>query len=140
MEKEVKFNSESLLDIKFEKDVKGYNPLEVDKTLDEVIKDYKVYEEETSKSEKELFWEYIKFGGLPAIHFMNKNENLIWQYLTDVFNSVILKDVIERNKIKSSEKLISTIIYELAGPVISKIAISKNVIIFVLLIVPILLN
>ena len=54
MEKEVKFNSESLLDIKFEKDVKGYNPLEVDKTLDEVIKDYKVYEEETSKNEKEL--------------------------------------------------------------------------------------
>lgn len=57
---------------------------------------------------------------------MNKNENLIWQYLTDVFNSVILKDVIERNRIKSSEKLISTInfIMENIGNIFSAKSIS----------------
>ena len=54
MEKEVKFNSESLLNIKFEKDVKGYNPLEVDETLDAVIEDYKIYEKETQISKNEL--------------------------------------------------------------------------------------
>ncbi len=63
---------------------------------------------EEAKSDKELFLDYMKFGGLPGIHFMNKNENLIQQYLTDVYNSVILKDVIERNGIKSAEKLEST--------------------------------
>lgn len=82
-----------------------------------------------SKTNRELFFEYIKFGGLPAIHFMNKNENLIWQYLNDVFNSVILKDVIERNKIKSSEKLISTInfLMENLGNIFSAKSISNFV-------------
>ncbi|MBQ0052792.1 MAG: ATP-binding protein [Treponema sp.] len=95
----------------------------------EFISFYRNQNLESQKTEKELFWEYIKFGGLPAIHFMNKNENLIWQYLTDVFNSVILKDVIERNKIKSSEKLISTInfIMENIGNIFSAKSISSFV-------------
>lgn len=54
MEKEVKFNSQSLLEIKFEKDVKGYNPLQVDQTLDAVIEDYKVYEKDAQISKDEL--------------------------------------------------------------------------------------
>ena len=90
---------------------------------------YRKQNENSLKSEKELFFEYIKFGGLPAIHFMNKNENLIVQYLSDVFNSVILKDVIERNKIKSSEKLIATInfLMENIGNVFSAKSISNFV-------------
>lgn len=51
MRKEVKFNSKSLLDIKFEKDVKGYNPLQVDQTLDEIIQDYQAYESEIKESD-----------------------------------------------------------------------------------------
>lgn len=54
MRKEVKFNSKSLLDIKFEKDVKGYNPLQVDQTLDEIISDYNVFASESEAMEKEI--------------------------------------------------------------------------------------
>lgn len=38
------FTSESILDIKFTKDVKGYDAYQVDQTLDKIIIDYKVYE------------------------------------------------------------------------------------------------
>jgi len=76
-------------------------------TFSEFKEFHKATNEET-KSNKELFLDYMRFGGLPGIHFMHKNENLIRQYLADVYNSVILKDVIERNGIKSAEKLEST--------------------------------
>lgn len=44
------YNSETLLNVKFKKNVKGYDALEVDTALDKVIDDYKKYE----KQEKEL--------------------------------------------------------------------------------------
>lgn len=42
------FNSKSLLDVKFAKNVKGYDALEVDETLDDVIEDYTQYEKQVS--------------------------------------------------------------------------------------------
>lgn len=38
------YNSKSLLDVKFKKNVKGYDAYQVDSTLDQVIDDYKFYE------------------------------------------------------------------------------------------------
>lgn len=52
MENKAKFTSKSLLEIMFEKNVKGYNALQVDQTLDEIIADYKMYEEKALESEK----------------------------------------------------------------------------------------
>lgn len=37
------YNSKSLLDIKFSKNVKGYDALEVDSTLDKIIEDYEEF-------------------------------------------------------------------------------------------------
>lgn len=73
--------------------------------------EFKKDNSEDSKSTRELFFEYVKFGGMPGIHFMNQNEILISQYLTDIYNSIILKDVVERNKISSPEKLSLTTKY-----------------------------
>ena len=47
--------TEKILDKKFEKDVKGYNALEVDKFLDLIIADYKVFLGEISKLKDEVF-------------------------------------------------------------------------------------
>ena len=98
-------------------------------TFKEFTDFYKIQNPQNQKTNRELFFKYIKSGGLPAIHFMNQNESLIEQYLKDVFNSVILKDVIERNKIKSSEKLISTInfLMENIGNIFSAKSISSFV-------------
>ena len=42
------YNSKTLLDVKFSKNVKGYDALEVDQTLDMVIDDYDDYEKQLS--------------------------------------------------------------------------------------------
>ena len=44
MADKLNYTSESLLNLKFTKDVRGYDPLEVDETLDKVIEDLRVYE------------------------------------------------------------------------------------------------
>lgn len=61
MPTKIHFNSESLLDVKFDKNVKGYDPYQVDVTLDKIIIDYRFYEsfyheakEYIAKLEKEV--------------------------------------------------------------------------------------
>lgn len=48
----------------------------------------------------EKFDKYLKYGGMPMISNMNDNENLILNYLSDIKDVVIKKDVISRNNVK----------------------------------------
>lgn len=57
-------------------------------------------EEEKNFTRQENFSNYLRFGGLPGIHQMKWDEKRIMQYLTDIYNSVLLNDVIKRNKIR----------------------------------------
>lgn len=73
------------------------------------------------------FSKYIKFGGMPFL----KNLNYEWepskQYLEDLYNSVVLKDVVKRNKIRDVDlltKIISYIIKNI-GRTFSSTSISK---------------
>ena len=54
MEKNVKLTINDIYNRRFEKDVKGYNPDEVDAFLDEIIKDYDVYEKALASLEDEV--------------------------------------------------------------------------------------
>lgn len=51
------------------------------------------------KSTNEVFEDYMKWGGLPN-RFEFKNEESIKNYLYGVFDSIILRDVVERLKIR----------------------------------------
>jgi len=57
------------------------------------------------KSKEELFYEYLKFGGLPIIPEIKNNESLTMTYLTDVKDAIIKKDIISRNNIKDTALL-----------------------------------
>jgi len=46
------------------------------------------------KLTKELFYEYLEFGGLPKIPFINDN-HLRYDYLNGVYNTVFTKDIVE---------------------------------------------
>jgi len=48
------YNSKSLLDIKFDKNVKGYDALQVDETLDQVIEDYEQYDKKIAHDKKTI--------------------------------------------------------------------------------------
>lgn len=50
--------------------------------------------------EKELFNQYIKWGGMPFIYDYKLEEDGARQYLEDIFSSVILKDIIQRNNVR----------------------------------------
>lgn len=68
-------------------------------------------EGETELSIQENFSNYVRFGGLPGIHQMTWEESRIMQYLQDIYNSVLLKDVIARNNIRDTALLESIIRY-----------------------------
>lgn len=68
-------------------------------------------EDEAKLSEQEHFANFLRFGGLPGIHQMKWEEPRIMQYLHDIYNSVLLKDVIARNKIRDPALLESIVLY-----------------------------
>ncbi len=55
--------------------------------------------------ENEVFLEYLQFGGMPFLFEIGYNSEASVQYLTDIYNSVILKDVVQRNRIRDVELL-----------------------------------
>ena len=57
------------------------------------------------------FANFIRYGGLPGLHQMKREEAPLMQYLTDIYNSVLLKDVIQRYKIRDTALLESIAIY-----------------------------
>ncbi len=51
-------------------------------------------------NEGELFEEYLKYGGFPALHNFSWEEIASRQYLQSIYDSVILKDIIMRNQVR----------------------------------------
>ena len=60
----------------------------------------KEYPFKNNEDKYEKFDKYLKYGGMPMIVNMNDNENLIINYLNDLKEVVLKKDVISRNNIK----------------------------------------
>ena len=58
------------------------------------------YPFKNNEDKYEKFDKYLKYGGMPMIVNMNDNENLIINYLNDLKEVVLKKDVISRNNIK----------------------------------------
>jgi uncharacterized protein len=48
------------------------------------------------------FKNYLRYGGFPGIHKMDFEDEMIVGYLNSLLNTVILKDVIERNNIRDA--------------------------------------
>lgn len=60
---------------------------------------------------EEAFNSYLKYGGFPGLYHMPAEDDLKVQYIKGIFNSVVLKDVIQRHKIRDSELLERITIY-----------------------------
>ena len=51
----------------------------------------------------EALWLYMNYGGLPGLRNIGlENEDMVWEYLSGVFNTVMYKDVVERHVIRNS--------------------------------------
>jgi len=73
------------------------------------------------------FDEYIQYGGMPFLSSINFEPAVSKNYLQDVFNSVMLKDIVKRNNIRDVDLLERIISYALAnvGKSFSATSISK---------------
>lgn len=57
------------------------------------------------------FTDYMRFGGFPGIHFFNRDETAIRQYITSVYNTIFLKDIVMRYNIRDVSLLEKISIY-----------------------------
>lgn len=60
---------------------------------------------------QEIFKKYILFGGMPFLHNLNFNKEASMQYLKDMYSSIILKDITQRNNIRDIDLLDRIISY-----------------------------
>lgn len=66
---------------------------------------------EPSSSDAEVFQKYLTIGGMPYLANLRYAPEPSKQYLTDIYNSVVLNDVVKRNKIRDVDLLSRIVAY-----------------------------
>ena len=61
------------------------------------------------------FSDYLSYGGMPFLTNLPDNPSASLQYLKDLYSSVVLKDVVKRNKIRDVDILERIILYVMAN-------------------------
>ena len=64
---------------------------------------------------KEAFDNYVRFGGMPFTLNLGENAEAKTQYLNDIYNSIVLKDIVKRNNIRDVDLLERFINYMLSN-------------------------
>ena len=78
-------------------------------SFEEYLESIKQENEEFSVTEE--FKKYLEMGGMPFLVNLHHDKDASMQYLRDVYNSVLLKDVVQRNNIRDVELLKRMILY-----------------------------
>src|ERR1035437_1253783 len=50
---------------------------------------------------REVFPEYLRLGGMPAIHQFGLHEPTVMQYLGSIFDTIVLKDIVARHELRN---------------------------------------
>lgn len=59
----------------------------------------------------ELFRTYVRQGGMPFLYQINADEDSARMYLNDIYDSIMLKDIAARNKIRDIEQFRRVLLY-----------------------------
>ena len=94
-------------------------------SFSEFLELYTSFYPETQK--REIFNKYLALGGMPYLGSLRYQDEPARLYLQDLFNSVVLKDIVKRNKIRDVDLLERVISYLFSniGTVFSAASISK---------------
>ena len=63
------------------------------------------------KSGEDAVLKYIKWGGLPFIKHLHKNDNVIFDYLNNIVSTIVYKDILYRYKIRNVDFFDSLILF-----------------------------
>lgn len=83
--------------------------------------DFTILEDEKTLEDK--FIEYIKFGGMPGIATIKNEENLYENAIKGIYNTVFMKDIVERNKLVDAtllEKILKFLMSNIGSLISSK--------------------
>ena len=69
----------------------------------------------SNNSVSEYFNEYVKYGGLPFLATTPLTETAKAQYLKDIYASVVIKDIVKRNKLRDVDLLERIVAYAVAN-------------------------
>lgn len=67
------------------------------------------------------FLNYLRFGGLPALHYFHLDEQTIHQYIRAIHDTILLKDIIKRHNIRNVQLLerITRYVFDNVGSIFS---------------------
>lgn len=67
------------------------------------------------KTPREAFLIYLKRGGMPFLYQFPMEDFSARQYLEDIYSSIILKDIVQRNRIRDLEQFKRVLLYLMAN-------------------------
>ncbi|MHB2150972.1 ATP-binding protein [Calditrichota bacterium LG25] len=54
------------------------------------------------KHDEKYFNEFLKYGGLPGIHHLQWKDEFIFEYIYAVYNTIVLRDIVQRNNLRNA--------------------------------------
>jgi predicted AAA+ superfamily ATPase len=75
----------------------------------------------------ETLLKYFRFGGMPFLRHLPLEDNTVNEYLTSIYNTILLRDIAERYEIRNLHllKVLSRFIADSEGTIFSSLSISK---------------
>jgi len=69
----------------------------------------------------DLFPTFLKFGGFPALPHFDFDQEVVYQYISSLYNTILLKDVVKRHKVRNVSLLenITTYAFDNIGNIFS---------------------
>jgi predicted AAA+ superfamily ATPase len=82
---------------------------------------------EDAASVDEEFRNYLRFGGMPALFHFEQSSEVIYQYDSAIFNTILLKDIVKRFNVRNVSLLerIGSYLFDNIGQLVSANSISK---------------
>ena len=65
-----------------------------------VFSEFLKFRNKTGKEKEEEFSLFLKYGGFPGIHQMEFNDEVLSQYISSIYSTILLKDVVARNQVR----------------------------------------
>ena len=65
-----------------------------------VFSEFLTFRNKTPQDKNDEFLLFMKYGGFPGIHQMVFNDEVINQYISAIYSTILLKDVVSRNQVR----------------------------------------
>lgn len=93
------------------------------------FKEFLMFRGEKASTNEDEFQLFLKFGGLPGIHDLPLVDDIVFQYINSIYNTILLKDVVARYAIRDVTlfEKISSFVFDNIGNITSAKRISDYI-------------